>query len=99
MEERSDGSVPRGPIPAALCDAFKNNGITVAVIEVKYLDATGEYYFDHAVKPVYSRLSPALAACASPGYYVQASDSDTASLAGAFARAADFLRAKPALTQ
>lgn len=91
------GPDPEGPLKQSLCDAYKAEGFRVAVIEIKYQDASGEGHFDYWVKPVYSQLSPALKACATPGLYFQASDSDNKSMAQAFAQAAVALRTKVAI--
>jgi Flp pilus assembly protein TadG len=84
-----DTAGPNGPINTSLCDNFKTAGITVAVIEVKYVDDTGEYNFDQQVAPIYASVTTALQACASPGFYFQATDSDAATLAATFSQAAD----------
>ncbi len=84
---RSSSDPDNGPMNAALCDSFKNDGIVVAVIEVKYQEAAGEHWFETLVAGKYADISPALESCASPGFYFQATDSDTASLAEAFTKA------------
>lgn len=86
-----------GVVPSKLCDDFKAAGYTVAVLEVQYQDATGEYWYDTLVSPFYSTVSLTLQACASPGYYFLASDSDAKSLAQAFNDAAKSLRSQLAL--
>ncbi len=88
-----------GPINTGLCDSIKNSGITLAVIEVQFVDATGEYNFDQQVAAVFPGVSPALQACASPGYYFQATDSDAKTLAATFSTAALSLRTKLALVK
>lgn len=81
-----------GGINPALCDSFKKDGITVAVIDVKYQNAVGEYYFDVVIGSKYEGISPALEECASPGFYFQANDSDAATLAEAFSEAGKALQ-------
>lgn len=88
-----------GPIDQTVCDNFKSAGYTVAVLEVQYQDASGEYWFDTQVKPFYPQVSPRLQACASPGYYFLATDSDAQSLADAFATAASTLRSQLVLKE
>ena len=95
--DRAGSSSQNGPMNLALCDSFKNSGINVAVIEVKYQDATGERSFDAYVGGMYASFSPALQACASPGYYFQATDSDAETLSDAFNKAADALKTHLAL--
>ena len=79
----SDAS-SNGPIKQSLCDSFKSNGFTLAVIDVKYLDATGEFNFDAYVSGYYNDISPSLQACATPGLYFQATDSNVTALSNAF---------------
>lgn len=81
-----------GPVDTDLCKQFKDDDIQVAVIEVKYLDASGEYWFDTYVKGLYPSVTPGLKACASPGLYFLANDSDATALGRAFQQAADALR-------
>lgn len=87
----------KGPIDPTLCDTFKNDGITVAVIDVKFQDATGESHFDAHIGSKYPHISPALEACASQGFYFQATDSDSVSLAEAFSEASQALQTALAL--
>ena len=91
--------VTNGPIDTKLCDNFKNRDITVSIIDVQFVDATGEYNFDQQVAAVYPGVTPALKACASPGYYFQATDSDATTLAAAFGQAANSLRTKLSLVK
>lgn len=97
--ERNGPTTHNGPIDPALCDAFKNEGITLAVIEVKYQEDADEHWFNLQVAPFYSEISPALEACASPGFYYKAEDSDTQTLTEAFKAAATALRSRLALTR
>lgn len=94
-----NGAGDHGPIDQTLCDSIKADGFTLAIVEVQYQDATGEYWFDTQVSPFYSQISPSLQSCASPGYYFQATDSDAATLATTFNNAANTLRAQLALTK
>lgn len=55
-----------GPIDTTKCDAIKKRGITLAVVQLRYVDMTGDDKFDKRVKPYFNQLKPALEACASP---------------------------------
>jgi hypothetical protein len=73
------------------CAAIKNAGFILAVIDVKYIQSSSDYWFnwwlwqaiDMGSAPsytiLYNEVSPALQNCASPGWYFQAnqvSDAD-----------------------
>lgn len=72
------------PMNPTTCDAYKQKGITVGVVYTTYLptkaDPTNpnnpalrdEYI--KLIQPIAPRIAPALQACASPGYYFEASD-------------------------
>lgn len=65
-----------GPIDISLCDAIKNKGIDLAVLEIKYIEYRDRYgFFDQHVGWFYNRISPSLKTCASSGLYYQAVDS------------------------
>lgn len=53
---RNGPTTGNGPIDAPLCDSFKNDGFSVAVIEVQYLDQTGDYWFDLQVAPLFADI-------------------------------------------
>jgi hypothetical protein len=69
--------------PTQNCADIKNSGITIAVIDVKYLDSTSDYWFNYWFSPfisawnstIYGEISPALQQCASGGWYFSATDS------------------------
>ncbi|MEQ1670622.1 MAG: pilus assembly protein TadG-related protein [Hyphomicrobium sp.] len=86
-----------GPINQVLCESIKDAGITLAVIDVKFQDATGEHWFDLYASMHYPAVSPALQTCASPGYYFQAEDSDMVTLSTAFKEVSQSLQSKLAL--
>lgn len=99
MEEIKRGDVTTiKAIDTKLCDTIKNAGIPIAVLEVKYLEEKGDYYFDLKVSPTYSTYSPALKNCASPGLYFQATDSDAAQLASMFTQIYNTLTKSLSLT-
>ncbi|MGP7796843.1 TadE/TadG family type IV pilus assembly protein [Sphingomonas sp. CLY1604] len=72
------------PMNPATCDAYKQKGITVGVVYTTYLptkaDPTNprnpalrdEYI--KLIQPIATQIAPALQACASPGYFFEASD-------------------------
>ena len=76
-----------GPINTATCQTMKNNGVVLAVLETPYVPLTGQSPdvgpYERTVRPtIYpggsgssSTISAALQACASVGYYFQATDS------------------------
>ncbi|NOT72909.1 MAG: VWA domain-containing protein [Hyphomicrobium sp.] len=86
-----------GPIDPALCDSIKDAGITLAVIDVKFQDATGEHWFDLYATSLFPGVSPGLQSCASPGYYFEASDSDMKTLSEAFKEVSRSLQSKLSL--
>jgi uncharacterized protein (UPF0333 family) len=96
--DRWDGT-GGGPVDPAECKAFKDDGIKVVVVEIKYQEAAGEYWFDNYVKPFYADISPALEACASPGLYFGSDDSDIKSLNAAFTDVLSALEVQVALTK
>jgi Flp pilus assembly protein TadG len=73
-------------ISSSTCTQFKNNGVVLAVLETPYVPLTGqspniapyERTVRHVIYPngpnTASAVSAALQACASPGYYYQATD-------------------------
>lgn len=58
-----------GPIDPAACDAIKAQGVTVAVVQLRYVALNGDGAFNTWVRPYFHQLGPALEACATPGYY------------------------------
>jgi hypothetical protein len=89
----------RGPIRQSICDMVKSLDLKLAVLEIKYQAAPGNPSFDAHVADVFPKVSPALEACATPGLYFVAEDSDTASLHEAFAKLGSALQSQLALTQ
>jgi hypothetical protein len=88
-------SMPNAPIDKPLdwnwkpqispqtCAAIKDSGIALAVIDVKYYDATTDFWFNYWLgrvisawnSTIYGEISPALQQCASGGWYFSATDS------------------------
>jgi Flp pilus assembly protein TadG len=76
-----------GPISTTQCQSIKNNGVVLAVLETPYVPLTGqspnvqpyEKTVRHTIYPSgpggTSAISTALQACASTGYYFQATNS------------------------
>jgi len=76
-----------GPISTAQCQSMKNNGVVLAVLETPYVPLTGQSPdigpYERTVRPIIyptgptasSTISAALQACASAGYYYQATSS------------------------
>lgn len=88
-----------GVLDSSQCDTLKRNGITVAVLEIKYFEDTGGTEFESLVRPFYTAISPALQACASPGFYFHAEDSADVQLNKAFVDVARAMRPKLALSK
>lgn len=73
-------------ISQSQCDSFKSNGVVLAILETPYVPLTGQSPsvapYERTVRHVIfpngpngdSAVSVALQACASPGYYYQATD-------------------------
>ena len=62
-------AVPTGPIPQQACDALKQRGVEIAVIQLRYVPQTDHWSYGQHVEPVINQIGPAMQACASPGYY------------------------------
>jgi Flp pilus assembly protein TadG len=69
-------AITPGPIGSAACQGLKEKGYRVGVVQLKYVRLDGDGAFDYWVKPVYGQITPALKACASPGYYFHADNPD-----------------------
>jgi hypothetical protein len=64
--------ISSGPISNTPCEEIKARGINVAVIQLRYVDLTGDAAFNTYVKPHFTKLGPALEKCASPGMFYSA---------------------------
>lgn len=62
------------PFDARLCDQLKGQGVTVMVLNTKYIPMPTEPPYQQTVMPIQNQLEPALQACASTGYYFSATD-------------------------
>ncbi len=74
-----------GPVETNHCAAIKqgkdehdNDIVPLAVLDVKYLNRSGERFFDERVAWYFNDISANLRHCASPGLYYLATDSDQA---------------------
>lgn len=72
--ESRDAFHSQKAIDVGLCTDLKASGIKLAVIELKYPKLTSNFLYDDTVLPVEDDISPAMEACASPGWYFQAAD-------------------------
>ena len=69
-----NGSHCTKPFDPTTCATLKNKGVTIGVIYTTYLAMPSEGAFQQLVSPFFNQLAPNLQACASPGYFYQASD-------------------------
>lgn len=70
------------PINQATCNILKNRGVSLAVLEIKYLERYDfQNYFLDRVASIYNDLSPSLKDCASAGLHFLASDAHDAARA------------------
>jgi Flp pilus assembly protein TadG len=60
-------------IDTSKCEAIKNDGVDLYVIETRYEEERGDYSFEETVASFYDRISPNLRECASPGKHYLAS--------------------------
>lgn len=61
------------PINVADCTTLKNQGIKIAVVYTTYLQMPDDSFWTGRIKPFDAKISPAMEACASPGYFIEAS--------------------------
>lgn len=85
------------PFDARLCDALKGQGVTVMVLNTKYIPMPTEPAYQQTVMPIQNQLEPALMACASTGYYFSAMEQADIDLA--FNRIFDAIQARLRLVQ
>ncbi len=85
------------PFDARLCDTLKGQGVTVMVLNTKYIPMPTEAAYQQTVMPIQNQLEPALMACASTGYYFSATDQADIDLA--FNRIFDAIQARLRLVQ
>lgn len=70
----SGGARAIGPIDPITCNQVKDLGVRLVVVDITYVDLTGNYFFDRDVLAHYDDVSPALQQCASPGFYYSGGD-------------------------
>jgi len=85
------------PFDSRLCDQLKGQGVTVMVLNTKYIPMPTEAAYQQTVMPIQNQLEPALQACASTGYYFSATDQADIDLA--FNRIFDAIQARLRLLQ
>jgi Flp pilus assembly protein TadG len=68
--------ISSGPISNTPCEDIKARGISVAVIQLRYVELKGDGAFEHYVRPHFTKLGPALEKCASPGMFYSADSPD-----------------------
>lgn len=66
------GNIATGPIPQAKCEELKARGAEIATIHIRYAPMPEDGSYQYWVAPVIEQPGPALAACASPGYFFEA---------------------------
>jgi len=77
QDEKLNGSSHKtAPINPAMCAAISGapNNVQIAVIYTTYLPMPQSVEYQQLVQPIASQIAPNLQACASPGFYYQASD-------------------------
>ncbi len=57
------------PIDVSLCQSLKKRGMTIAILHTTYLPIVTNQNYDTWVKPIESKVGPALQECASPNLY------------------------------
>lgn len=70
--ESRDAFFSQRAIDVSLCQKLKDDGFRLAVVEIKYPKLTANRLYNDTVLPVEDDISPALASCASSGWYFQA---------------------------
>lgn len=64
------------PIDPAACKDLKDKGIKVAVVYTTYIPLPDDKFWVNRIKPFDSRLRPSMEACATPGYFIEASPNE-----------------------
>ncbi|MEZ5850316.1 MAG: VWA domain-containing protein [Hyphomicrobiaceae bacterium] len=72
--ESRDAFFSQSAIKASLCSDLKSRGFRLAVVEIKYPKLVSNALYEDTVLPVETAISPGLEACASPGWYFQATN-------------------------
>lgn len=64
------------PIDPAACKDLKDKGIKVAVVYTTYIPLPEDNFWVNRIKPFDARLRPSMEACATPGYFIEASPNE-----------------------
>lgn len=72
--ESRDAFYAQRAVDLSLCDSIKAAGFRLSIVEIKYPKLLNNALYDDTVLPVENTVSPAMSACASPGWYFQALD-------------------------
>jgi hypothetical protein len=64
------------PIDPAACKDLKDKGIKVAVVYTTYIPLPDDKFWVNRIKPFDARLRPSMEACATPGYFIEASPNE-----------------------
>lgn len=64
------------PIDTDICQDLKDKGIKLAVVYTTYIPLPGDGFWEGRIKPFDARIRPSMEACASPGYFIEASPSE-----------------------
>lgn len=72
--ESRDAFFAQRSIDLNLCNALRQRGFRLAVVELKYPKLFSNALYDDTVLPVETSISPTIEQCASPGWYFQAVD-------------------------
>lgn len=62
------------PVSPTACDDIKAKGVTIAVLYTTYVPFPGWWQYDALIGPFASDIAANLKACASPGFFFEASD-------------------------
>lgn len=69
----ANGHFPWNP---SVCQSLKQRGIVVGVINTTYPEwDASDFHYNTWIRPIASQISPALRACATPGFYFEAAQS------------------------
>lgn len=64
------------PIDVDTCQDLKDKGIKLAVVYTTYIPLPGDSFWENRIKPFDPLLRPSMEACATPGYFIEASPSE-----------------------
>lgn len=64
------------PIDPTYCKKLKDAKIKVAVVYTTYIPLPGDTFWENRIEPFTDRMRPSMEACATPGYFIEASPSE-----------------------